>query len=119
MRYLSILLLLAACATASTSTPSSVPYAAIRDLYAGTYLDKPDHKAFAVATGPFSEVGGFASGIGWGHSDPQGAMTTAMVWCKKQKTRVDVDQECRFYAINDTVVWGMSDEEIQAVVDSY
>ncbi len=118
MRYLSILLLLAACATASTSTPSSVPYE-IRDFYAANYLDKPNHKAFAVATGPFHDQTGFASGLGWGYGDPQGAMKEAMVWCEKEKTRYGIDEECRFYAINDKVVWGMSDEEVQAFADNY
>ncbi len=129
MRYLSILLLLAACATASTSTPSSAQAIIdekepalspeIRNYYAATYLDKPNHKAFAVATGPFHDQTGFASGLGWGYGDPQGAMKEAMVWCEKEKTRYGIDEECRFYAINDKVVWGMSDEEVQAFADNY
>ncbi len=128
MRYLSILLLLAACATASTSTPSSAQSIIdgkaptglkIEDHYAATYLDKPNHKAFAVATGSFPEQDGFASGLSSGHSSPQGAMTAAMVSCNKAKARFDIDEECLFYAINDTVVWGMSVEELRAVVDRY
>ena len=144
MRYLSILLLLAACATASTSTPSSAQSIIdgkaptglkiedqsiidrkaptglkIEDHYAATYLDKPNHKAFAVATGSFPEQDGFASGLSSGHSSPQGAMTAAIVSCNKEKTRLDIDEECLFYAINDTVVWGMSVEHLGAVVDSY
>ena len=129
MRYLSILLLLAACATTSTSTPSSAqsiiggktpaPPPKIRDYYAATYLDKPNQKAFAVATEPFPEQEGFALGLSWGHSDPQDAMTAAIVSCEKEKTRYHIDQECRFYAINDTIVWGMSVHEIRAVADSY
>ncbi len=126
MRYLSILLLLAACATASTSTPSSAQSIIdrkaptglkIEDHYAATYLDKPNHKAFAVATGSFPEQ--FATGLSSGHSNPQSAMTAAMVSCNKEKARLDIDEGCQFYAINDTVVWGMSGEEIRAVVDSY
>ena len=144
MRYLSILLLLAACATASTSTPSSAQSIIdgkaptelkieaqsiidgkartglkIEDHYAATYLDKPNHKAFAVATGSFPEQDGFASGLSSGHSSPQGAMTAAIASCNKAKARFDIDEECLFYAINDTVVWGMSVEEIRAVVDRY
>ena len=137
-------LALAACATASTSTPSSdqsiidgkaptglkiedqsiidgkAPTGLkIEDHYAATYLDKPNHKAFAVATGSFPEQDGFASGLSSGHSSPQGAMTAAMVSCNKAKARFDIDEECLFYAINDTVVWGMSVEHLGAVVDSY
>ncbi len=64
-------LALAACATASTSTPSSAQSIIdgkaptglnIIDHYAATYLDKPNHKAFAVATGSIPEQDGFASG---------------------------------------------------------
>ncbi len=127
MRYLSILLLLAACATASTSTPSSAqsiidgkapaPSPEIRAFYATNYLNKPSHKAFAVATGSFPEQ--FATGLSSGHSNPQSAMTAAMVSCNKEKSRLDIDEGCQFYAINDTVVWGMSGEEIRAVVDRY
>ncbi len=128
MRYLSILLLLAACATASTSTPSSAQSIIdgkaptglkIEDHYAATYLDKPNHKAFAVATGSSPEQDGFASGLSSGYSSPQGAMTAAIDSCNKAKARFDIDEECLFYAINDTVVWGMSVEELRAVVDRY
>ncbi len=121
-------LALAACATASTSTPSSAQSIIdgkapaglkIEDHYAATYLDKPNHKAFAVATGPIPEQDGFASGLSSGHSSPQGAMTAAMVSCNKAKVGFDIDEECLFYAINATVVWGMSVEELRAVVDSY
>ena len=129
MRYLSILLLLAACSTTPTSTPSSAQSIIggkapalspeIRDFYAATYLDKPNHKAFAVATGPFPEQDGFASGLSSGYSNPKGAMTAAIASCNEAKTRYRIDQECQYYAINDTVVWGMSAEEIRAVVDKY
>ncbi len=129
MRYLSILLLLAACATASTSTPSSAQSIIdekapalspeIRIYYAANYRAAPNHKALAVATGPFPEQDGFASGLSSGHSSPQGAMTAAILSCEKAKTRYLIDQVCRFYAINDTLVWGMSAEEIGAVVDRY
>ena len=123
-----VALALAACATASTSTPSSAQSIIdgkaptglkIEDHYAATYLDKPNHKAFAVATGSFPEQDGFASGLSSGHSSPQGAMTAAIASCNKAKARFDIDEGCQYYAINDTVVWGMSGEEIRAVVDSY
>ncbi len=121
-------LALAACATASTSTPSSAQSIIdeeaptglkIEDHYAATYLDKLNHKAFAVATGSFPDQDGFASGLSSGHTSPQGAMAAAIVACNQAKARFDINEECRFYAINDTVVWGMSVEELRAVVDRY
>ena len=119
-------LALAACATASISTHSpgpsnisgSVPED-IRNYYANTYLDRPKHKAFALALGDFPEDQGFASGIGNHGRNPQEAMDAAIYWCNGSRRENEVDDECLIYAINDTVVWGMSDEEFQAVVDSY
>ena len=126
MRYLSILLLLAACATASISThspgPSNVSGSVpedIRNYYANTYLDRPKHKAFALAVGNYPEDSEFGSGLGYHGRNPQEAMDTAIYWCKKSRRENEVDDECLIYAINDTVVWGMSDEEFQAVIDSY
>ena len=131
MRYLPILLILAACATAPTSTPSAGPSEIggmvpeeipeeIRDYFATTYLDRPEHKAFALAIGNFPEDDGFASGIGYRGDNPQGAMNEAIKYCENTKKDHEVvDLECLIYAVNDTVVWGMSDEEFQAVVDSY
>ena len=46
-------------------------------------------------------------------------MKEAMVWCEKGRAKHGIDEECQFYAINDTVVWGKSDEEIKANVNSY
>ncbi len=83
-------LVLAACATASTSTPSSAQSIIdgkaptglkIEAHYAATYLDKPNHKAFAVATGSFPEQDGFASGLSSGYSNPKGARTAAIASC--------------------------------------
>ncbi len=78
--------------SASTSTPSAGPSEIggvvpekIRDYYATTYLDSPNHKAFALAIGNFPEDKGFASGIGFHARDPQGAINVATNWCEDSK----------------------------------
>ena len=109
-------------ATAATSTPSSLPSEIpdeIRDFYASTYLDLSNHKAFAMAIGNFPEQREFASASGHDFSRVQGAINEAMRRCEKLRENYGVARECRIYAINDTIVWGMSREEVQAIVDSY
>jgi len=110
MRYLPILLLLAACAT---SAPPSVPYP-IEDFYRTTYPSKPDHKAFVLATG----ASGYASGYSYGYSDAKEAIASAMRVCNERKATYNVNETCRLYAVDDIVVWGKSDEETEALIKS-
>ncbi len=107
MRFLPILLLLAACAT---SAPSSVPYP-IEDFYKTNYPSKPDHKAFALATG----ASGYASGYSYGYSVAKEAIASAMRVCNERKATYNVNETCRLYAVDHIVVWGKSDEEMEAV----
>jgi tetratricopeptide (TPR) repeat protein len=111
MRYLPILLLLAACAT---SAPPSVPYP-IEDFYRTTYPSKPDHKAFALATG----ASGYASGYSYGYSDAKEAIDSAMRVCNERKATYNVNETCHLYAVDDIVVWGKSDEEMEALIKSH
>ena len=110
MRYLPILLLLAACAT---SAPPSVPDP-IEDFYRTNYPSKPSHKAFVLATG----ASGYASGYSYGYLDSKEAIASAMRVCNERKATHNVDEACRLYAVDDFVVWGKSDEEIEALNNS-
>ncbi len=109
---------LADATSTSSSLPSEIPDE-IRDFYASEYLELTNHKAFALAIGNYPEQREFASASGHDFSRVQGAINEAMRRCEKLREQYGVARKCRIYAIDDTIVWGMSDEEFQAVVDSY
>lgn len=112
IRSLPVLLLLAACAT---SAPSSVPHA-VWDFYENTYRSAADHKAFALATGPFTSRTGFSSAYSYGYSSDKEAIDGAILACNETRPKVDVNEPCRLYAVGDIVVWGKSDQEIEALI---
>ena len=107
-RFLPVLLLLAACAS---DAPSFVP-GQIEQFYRTTYPSKPDHKAFALATGP----SGYASGYSYGYPAAEEAIASAMQVCNDRKDTHNVDETCRLYAVDNIVVWGKTDEEIDALI---
>ncbi len=96
---------LSALAGCATIAPTTLPESARPSF--DDYQTKPDFKAFAV---------GFQSGQygrSWNYRRPKWAMDRAMQECGKRGSA------CQLYAVGNTVVFGMSAEQIANIQEKY
>jgi hypothetical protein len=81
------------------------------------YKTKPHFRIFAMSDGNPSD--GWAYGTAWQYNNVEDAIKRAMRECRRGEGRYATRSECRLYAVGDTEVAQMTQEELDATIAAY